>query len=150
MEIYKNRNTGLVALLLLSIAMLSCSKDLDAPTPTPLETGTLSTSKSEVVVDMARPDDEAVKFSWATDKNTLVSYTLVFTAGAKTSTVDAGANIVDKGFSNKALNSILVDQLALEAGKAATVSIQVHAKVTINDKQADSNTITISATPAIK
>jgi starch-binding outer membrane protein SusE/F len=149
MKKYHTGNIGLAAFVLLCLTIVSCSKDLDAPTPTPLTTGTLTATKSDVVIDLTHPDDEAVKFAWSAEKNTLVAYTLVFTAASKTSTVDVAANVVDKGFSNSALNTILVDKLALQAGQAATVSVQVHAKVTINDKQADSNTITISATPAV-
>lgn len=150
MEKYKTRNLGLAALLLLSMAILSCSKDLDAPEPTPLTTGTLSASKSEVVIDMTSPDNEAVKFTWSAEKNTLVTYNVIFTVGSKSGSVSVAANTVDKAFSNEELNNILVDNLALEIGKPASVSVQVHAKVTINDKEASSNVVTISATPAAK
>ena len=150
MENYQNRNTRFVAMLLLSVTILSCSKDLDAPTPMPLETGTLSASKTEVVVDIAHPSDEAVKFAWSAPKNTLVAYKIVFTAGSKIDSVSVAANTVDKKFSNVELNDILVDNLGLEVGKAASVSVQVHAKVTINEKEALSNVVTISATPAVK
>lgn len=150
MEKQQKRNIGFAAILLLSIAIGSCSKDLDAPEPTPLTTGTLSTSKSEVVIDMTHPSDEAVKFTWSAEKNTLVAYKIIFTAGSKTDSVNVAANTVDKGFSNTELNDILVDNLDLEIDKPATVSVQVHAKVTINDKEASSNVVTISATPAVK
>lgn len=150
MKTHQNRIIGFAAILLLSIAIGSCSKDLDAPTPAPLTTGTLSASKSEVVIDMTRPSDEAVKFVWSAEKNTLVAYTVILTAGSKTDSVGVAANTVDKGFSNAELNDILVDNLDLEIGKPASVSVQVHAKVTINDKEASSNVVTISATPAAK
>jgi hypothetical protein len=150
MENYQNRTIRFTAVLLLSVSILSCSKDLDAPTPAPLETGTLSASKTEVVVDITHPSDEAVKFAWSAPKNTLVAYKIVFTAGSKIDSVNVAANTVDKRFSNVELNDILVDNLDLEIGKAASVSVQVHAKVTINEKEASSNVVTISATPAVK
>jgi hypothetical protein len=150
MENYQNRTIRFAAMLLLSVTILSCSKDLDAPTPAPLETGTLSASKTEVVIDIARPSDEAVKFTWSASKNTLVAYKVIFTVGSKSDSVNVAANTVDKAFSNVELNDILVDNLDLEIGKAASVSVQVHAKVTINEKEASSNVVIISATPAVK
>lgn len=150
MENYKNRSTRFAVMLLLSVAILSCSKDLDAPTPAPLETGTLAASKTEVAIDITHPSDEAVKFTWSAPKNTLVAYKIVFTAGSKIDSVNVAANTVDKRFSNVELNDILVDNLDLEIGKAASVNVQVHAKVTINEKEASSNVVTISATPAVK
>ncbi|MCD9019289.1 SusE domain-containing protein [Parachryseolinea silvisoli] len=150
MEKYQIRNFGLAALLLLTLAILSCSKDLDAPEPLPLTTGTLSASKSEVVIDMTSPDNEAIKFTWSAEKNTLVAYNVIFTVGSKSDSVSVAANTVEKAFSNVELNNILVDNLDLEIDKAASVSVQVHAKVTINEKEASSNVVTISATPAVK
>jgi len=137
-------------MLIALVTLASCNKDLDAPTPMPLETGTLSASKSEVMIDVAKPADEAVTFSWTAEKNTLIAYKLVLTSGDKTDSVDVANNTVSKKFSNAEFNDILLDKLGLEKGKLATIRVMVHAKVTINAKEASSNVVTISATPTEK
>jgi hypothetical protein len=54
---------------------------------------------------------------------------------------------VSKEFTHAELNSILVDKLLLEKGKAAPISVTVRASVTISDKKVTSNTVDLSATP---
>lgn len=142
----------LYALVIASLIgmMTSCSHDLDAPTPAPLETGTLSVSKSEVVIDIANPSNEAVTFAWTAPKNTMIVYKLIFTAGAKSDTVDVQSNTVSKKFTNAEFNNILVDNLGLEIGKVVQLNVVLHAKVTVNDKEATSEAITMSAMPSEK
>ena len=137
-------------LLTVIAALVSCSHELDAPTPAPLETGTLSASKSEVIIDIAKPADEAVKFSWTAEKNTLIEYKLILTTGTKSDSVDVQTNTVSKGFTNAEFNNILLDKLGLEIGKVVTINVIVHAKVTINDKEASSNAVTITTIPSEK
>jgi hypothetical protein len=141
---------GNAIVLIMIAALVSCSHDLDAPTPAPLETGTLSASKTEVTIDIARPSDEAVKFSWSAEKNTLIEYKLILTAGTKSDSIDVQTNTVSKGFTNAEFNNILLDKLGLEIGKTVAINVVVRAKVTINDKEASSNAIAISATPSEK
>jgi hypothetical protein len=140
------------AMLLLMMALLaSCSQELDAPIPAPLETGALSVSTSEVILDAPnKPADEAIKFTWATERNTLIKYKLIFTSGSKSDSVDVPLNTVTRVFSNAELNDFLLDNLDLEIGKVAEVDVRLYAEVTINDKTASSNEVTISVTPSPK
>lgn len=115
----------------------------------PLDEVTLSASKSEVAIDIADPSGETVTFSWAEETNAFIHYKVVLSSGTRSSSVDVLTD-VSKEFTNSELNTILVDQLKLKIGESATVNVQVNAKITISDKTASSNTVTISVTPTNK
>src|ERR1044072_151377 len=86
----------------------SCRKTLKAPEPQPFETGVLSASKNEVVLDAANnPNKEAVTFSWGGYSNSQINFTLIFTAAGKTDSITQ--NTVGKLFSNSELNNFLLD-----------------------------------------
>ena len=138
------------SMLLSALTLAACSHELDAPTPTALETGTLSASKSEVTIDITKPSDEAITFSWTTEKNTLIKYKLVLTSGAKTDTAEVPTNSIARKFTNAEFNDFMLDKLGLEIGKPATIQAMIYARVTINAKNASSNVITISAIPSQK
>jgi len=131
--------------LLASATLTSCSDD--DPGQVPLDIGALTASTSEVVIDYDAPTEEAITFSWHAEKTPAIEYELVFAAGAKTHTVDVLSE-VSKRFINAQLNTMLVDKLQLEVGKAAQVDVTLQAKVTKGDKTATSNTVTISVTPS--
>jgi starch-binding outer membrane protein SusE/F len=139
-----------LTVLLLIVVMIACSHELDAPAPLPLETGTLSASKSDVVIDIANPSGEAVTFSWTAPKNTKIDYKLILSSGSASDTVSIQTNTVSKKFSNAELNDILLNELGLEIGEVASVDFVLHAKVTINDKEASSNKVTITVIPSEK
>ncbi len=130
------------------IFFASCSKELKAPEPLPLETGVLSASKNEVVLDASNPGNEAVTFSLSTEKNSLIKYTLILASGDKSDSIAITQNMVSKSFSNSELNTVLVDKLGLAIGVTADVKAQVKAIVPSNGKTAASNIITIKVTPA--
>lgn len=125
----------------------SCKKELAAPTPAPLDAGVLSASKDTVVIDAANPASEAVKFSWTASKNSLIAFSIILSVDDKTDTVAVPQNAVSKTFSNSELNNILVAKFGLPIGEAVVVKAFVIAKVTINDKEAKTNEISINATP---
>jgi starch-binding outer membrane protein SusE/F len=133
----------LAALLIFS----SCKKELDAPTPLPLDPGALSASKDTVVIDAANPASEAVKFSWTAAKNSLIAYSLILSVDDKKDTVAVPQNSVSKTFSNSELNNILVSRFSLPIGVNVAIKAFVTAKVTINDKEAKTNEVTINAIP---
>jgi hypothetical protein len=125
----------------------SCRKTLKAPEPQPFETGVLSASKSEVVLDAVNnPNKEAVTFSWGGYSNSEINFTLVLTAAGKTDSITQ--NTVGKLFSNSELNSFLLDKLELAIGVTAEVKVKVKATIKSNGKTAESNTITIKVTPS--
>jgi hypothetical protein len=129
------------------IFFASCSKELKAPEPQPFEIGTLSASKSEVVLDAAyKPDKEAVTFSWAGYANSLIDFTIILTSGGKTDSITQ--NTVGKLFTNSELNGFLLDKLGLTIGVTAEVKAQVKARIKTNGKKAESNVITIKVTPS--
>jgi hypothetical protein len=135
--------------LLLSVVIISCDRELDAPKIPPLETGELTASSSDVVIDNDNPYNEAVTFSWTAAKNSHIVYKLVLSAGDKSDTVDVSTE-VSKKFSNVELNNILLDELLLEIGVESNVNVTVYSKVVDienNNKTAESNTLTISVTP---
>jgi hypothetical protein len=131
------------------IFFCSCKKTLNAPEPQPFETGVLSASKNDVVLDAAyNPDKEAVTFSLATEKNSLIYYTLILTSGDKSDSTAITQNTVSKLFTNSELNALLLDKLGLTIGVAADVKAQVEASIPINGKTAASNVVTIKVTPS--
>ncbi|RAV98139.1 SusF/SusE family outer membrane protein [Pseudochryseolinea flava] len=149
---YTGRGTGVVfscALLLFAIMISSCDKELDAPTIPPLETGTLSASKTTVVIDNTKPFDEAVSFTWTAKKNSHVVNKLILMSGEESDTVDVSTE-VNKKFTNVEFNGILLDELDLTVGEVASVNVIVYSAVVAiadNNKTASSNTITLSVTP---
>lgn len=140
---------GIMLMALLGMMVIACNHELDAPTIPPLETGALSASKSEIVIDNTKPVDEAVTFSWTAARNSHIVYKLILTAGSESDTMDL-STAVSKKFSNVELNNVLLDKLHLEIGQTADVNVVVHSKVVEiddNNKTAESNVITISVTP---
>ena len=128
----------------------SCSKELKAPEPLPLETGALTASKNVVVINTSLPSDEAVKFSWTAEKNSLIYYSLILTANNKSDTVIIPQNTVGKLFTNGQLNVILLDKLGLAIGVAVDLKAELKASIPMNGKTASSNAVTIKITPAPK
>jgi SusE-like outer membrane protein len=137
----------IVSILTFLIFLASCRKQLKAPEPQSLETGVLSASKSEVALDAANTDKEAVTFSLATEKNSLIYYSLILTSGGHSDTVAIAQNTVSRIFTNSELNTILVDQFGLIPGITADVTAQVQASIPLNGKTAASNVVTIKVTP---
>ena len=129
------------------IFFASCRKELKAPEAQPLETGVLSASKSEMVFDAFNTDKEEVTFSLATEKNSLIYYSLILTSGGKSDTVSIVQNTVSRIFTNSELNTIAVEKLGLATGVAADVTAQVTASIPLNGKTAASNAVTIKVTP---
>ena len=74
------------------IFFASCSKELKAPETLPFETGVLSASKNEVIINSSLPSDSAVAFSWTAEKNSLINYDLILTAHNKSDTVIIAQN----------------------------------------------------------
>jgi hypothetical protein len=138
---------GILFILTCLIFFASCRKELKAPEPQPLETGILSASESEVVLDASNTDKEAVTFLLATEKNSLIYYSLILTSGGKSDTVSIGQNTVSRIFTNSELNTIAVEKLGLATGVAANVTAQVKATIPLNGKTAASNAVTIKVTP---
>jgi hypothetical protein len=132
------------------IFFASCSKELKAPEPLPFETGVLSVSKNEVVINSTLPSDEAVTFSWTAEKNSLIYYNLILTAGGKSDTVIIAQNTVGKRFTNGQLNLLLIDKLGLAVGVSVDLTAELKASIPINGKTASSNAVTIKVTPAPK
>ena len=132
------------------IFFASCSKELKAPEPLPLETGVLSASKNEVVINSSLPTDTAVAFSWPAEKNSLINYQLILTANNISDTVTIAQNTVGKLFTNGELNLVLLDKLGLAVGAAVDLTAELKASIPINGKTASSNVVTIKVTPATK
>ena len=140
-------NIGRFSILTSLIFFSSCNKELSAPQPLPLETGVLSASKNEVVLDETKAREEAVKISWDTFKNSLINFTLILTAGNKTDSMAVAQNTVSKSFTNSELNTELLDKLGLQVGIAADLKVQVKALIPSNGLVDVSNVITIKVTP---
>jgi starch-binding outer membrane protein SusE/F len=136
------------ALILFTFVLLIACRE-DEPGQAPLDIGLLSASSSEVIVDYDTPTEEAVTFSWKAEKTAAIHYQLAFTSGARSYAVDVLSE-VSKTFTHAELNKILVDQLQLEIGEAASVDVAALAKVTTSNKTGSSNVITISVTPSPK
>jgi len=136
---------GILASLFL---LMSCSKNLPAPEPMPFATGVLSASKSEVVINPDSASNEAVAFSLATYQNTLIKYTLILTSGNKSDSLVITQNTVTKSFTNRELNSILLDSLGLAVGVPVDLTAQVKGVITSSGKAAQSNVIKIKVTPS--
>lgn len=131
--------------------LTSCEKELDAPVPFAFESGVLSVSKTEVVVNSALPTEEAVTYSWSTFKNSLINNILILTADGKTDTIDnIIANTNNKLLRNSELNAILVDSLGLSVGVAKDLKAVLVATNTTTGESVTSNAVTIRVTPAAK
>jgi starch-binding outer membrane protein SusE/F len=143
------RTSSLVSaiMLLLMIAVISCSED--DPDQAPLDVGSLSASTTAVVIDYDKPTEEAVVFSWHAEKTPTIQYDLIFTAGGNTDTVEVLSE-VNKKFIHAELNRILVDQLQLPIGAAANVDVHLRAKVVDGNKATLTDPITITVTPSEK
>ena len=128
----------------------SCKKELDAPTPFPFETGTLTASKDVVVINSGAPSDSAVTYSWTADKNSLIYYSLVLSAGSKSDTVTITQNTAGKLFNNSELNGILVDKLGLTIGVSVDLTAVLIGNIPLIGKSDTSNAVTIKVTPAPK
>jgi hypothetical protein len=135
--------------ILASLIFLSaCKKELKAPVAAPLDAGVLSASKDTVVIDAGNPGNEAVTFSWTAEPNSLITNSLIFSAGNATDTIVAAKNTISKKFTNAELNGILVDKLQLPVGVTTDVKVTVQAFVPINGNIDTTNTITVKMTPA--
>ncbi|MXV15773.1 SusE domain-containing protein [Hufsiella ginkgonis] len=133
--------------IMLCFFIMGCDKTLDAPEPAPLETGTFSASKTAVEVDLTKPTAEAVKFTWTAVPNSLVRYSLILSSGTKTDTTVIAQNALTKSYTNAELNAILVTKLGLAANTEKDIQAVVKAKVSINDKTALSNALTVKVIP---
>ncbi|MBA0883404.1 SusF/SusE family outer membrane protein [Flavobacterium undicola] len=131
--------------------LASCEKELDAPVPFAFESGVLSTSKTEVVINAADPTGEAVTYSWSAFKNSLINNVLILTADGKTDTINnIAANTDNKLLKNSELNTILLDSLGLTVGVATDLKAVLVATNTTTGESATSNAVTIKVTPAAK
>lgn len=130
------------------IFLASCSKELKAPEAAPLDPGVLSASANDVVINSGNPGDVAVTFNWTATSNSLIRYYLILSAGSASDTLTIAQNAVSKSFTNGELNTILVSKLGLAIGVVADLNVMAKADVTINDKEATTNVVTIKVTPA--
>ena len=140
-------NIGSFSILTALIFFASCTKELSAPEPLPLETGVLSASKNEVVLDETKSREEALTISWDTFKNSSINFTLILTAGDKIDSMAVAKGTVSKSFTNSELNTELLDKLSLQVGVATDLKVQVKALIPSNGKVAVSSIITIKVTP---
>lgn len=133
------------------LCLASCDKELDAPVPFAFESGVLSASKTEVVVNAADPTGEAVTYSWSAFKNSSVDNILILTADGKTDTVNNIATYTDnKLLRNSELNDILIDSLGLTIGVTTDLKAVLVATNTTTGESVTSNAVTIQVTPAAK
>ncbi|MBB1286591.1 SusF/SusE family outer membrane protein [Flavisolibacter sp. BT320] len=146
-NIIQRQLQGVFVFVLLALTA-GCSKELKAPEPAPLDPGVLTASKTDVIINSSAPGDEAIKFSWGTFPNTMISYSLVLSANNKSDTTNVAANAISRSFTNSQLNTILLTKLGLSIGTAADVRATVIAAVPVNGKTATTNAITIKMTPA--
>jgi hypothetical protein len=123
------------------VLMVACKKELEAPDAAPLDPGVLSASKDAVVINSANPGDEAVTLSWTAERNSLITYSLVLSAGNVSDTVATAAGAVSKSFTNGELNTILVNKLGLAIGMAADINAVIIATIPINGKSANTNAV---------
>ncbi|MFT3904140.1 MAG: SusF/SusE family outer membrane protein [Niabella sp.] len=130
------------------VILQSCKKELKAPKPFPFETGALKASVDEVVINSAKPGDEAVTFTWDAFPNSMVRYKLVLSNGEVRDSVEVPSGAVSRKFNNGELNNILVDVLGMEIGTAADLTITLLGEVPSKNISAVSNTVTIKVTPA--
>ena len=141
--------TKLTLQILASLVFFTaCKKELKAPEAAPLDAGVLSASVDAVTIDAGNPGNEAVTFSWTAEPNSMITYSLILSAGNVTDTVAAAKNTVNKKFTNAELNDILVDKLQLPIGVQADVQVIVQAFVPINGKTDTTNLVTVKMTPA--
>ncbi|MDB5021278.1 MAG: hypothetical protein JWQ28_2405 [Pedobacter sp.] len=135
---------------LLFFAMLlsssACKKEPGAFTVFPLETGELTASQAEVVINSSTPSNEALKLSWSAPANSKINYGIIFKSAASVDTVKVTGS--SKAFTMGELNNIVVGKLGLEIGKATDITAVVQAFVPVNGKSALSNVITIKITAA--
>lgn len=109
----------------------------------------LSVSKPAVAMNLANPLGETITLAWGDETSAFIHYKVQLSAGNKSASVDV-VSAISKEFTNTELNTILVDQLQLPVGQASDVNVKVNGRVTISDKTATSNMVTISMTPVSK
>lgn len=142
-------NIAFFSILTCLIFFASCNKELKAPEPFAFETGVLTASTNDVIVDAANnPDAEALTYSWSAEKNSMIQYTLILTSGSKSDSIITTQNTVSKSFTNSDLNSILLDKLGLTIGVTSEVTAQLKAIIPANGKTAVSNTVIVRVTPS--
>lgn len=136
--------------VLLFPAMLlgACDQTLEAPELQPFDAGVLSASLDEVVIDPAKPGEEAVTFTWTSFPSTLIQFTLELKYGDLTEPVVIPQNAAAKKFTNAELNNILVKKFGLPLGVPAEIQAIVHGAVTTKDLTDSTNPVTITVTPA--
>lgn len=135
-----------LSIIALTFCFSACKKEPGAFNVFPLETGDLTTSQSEVVINSSAPSDEALKLSWSAPANSQINYGIIFKSAASIDTVKVTGT--SKTFTMGELNNIVVGKLGLEIGKATDVTAVVQAFVPVNGKTALSNEITIKITAA--
>lgn len=136
-------------LILVSLIYLTaCKKDLKAPVPAPLDAGVLSVSKDTVIIDAGNPGNVATTFKWTAPTNSLVSNSLILSAGNNSDTVTIAQSANNKSFTNSEINTILVNKLKLAINVQAEIKAMLKADVPTNGKTANSNIITLKVTPA--
>ncbi|GAB3427204.1 SusF/SusE family outer membrane protein [Niabella aquatica] len=144
----KKAMPGLLLAFIAVFFLQACKKELKAPTPFPFETGELSASADNVVINSAKPGDEAVTVTWDAFANSMVRYRLVLSNGEVKDSVDVASGAISKRFNHGELNNILVDGLGMQIGTAADLTITLLGEVPSKNISAVSNTVTIKVTPA--
>lgn len=135
-----------LSILALMVCFSACKKEPGAFTVFPLETGELTATQTEVVINSSTPSDEALKLSWSAAANSKINYGIIFKSAASTDTLKVTGT--SKTFTMGELNNIVVGKLGLEIGKPTDVTAIVQAFVPVNGKSALSNEITIKITAA--
>ncbi len=147
-NIAKKVITGLLLACAAAFILPSCKKELKAPASFPFETGELSASADNVIINAAKPGDEAITVTWDAFANSMVKNRLVLSNGNVKDTVDVASGAIRKRFNNGELNNILVDDLDMEIGVMADLSIMLVSYIPAKNLMATSNPVTIKVTPA--
>jgi len=147
-NIAKKAITGLLLACAAAFILPSCKKELKAPASFPFETGELSASADNVVINSARPGDEAVTLTWDAFTNSMIRYRLVLSNGEAKDSVEVASGAISKRFNNGELNNMLVDGLGMEIGIVADLVITLLGEIPSKNLSAVSNSITIKVTPA--
>lgn len=147
-NIAKKAMPGLLLAFVAALFLQACKKELKAPTPFPFETGELTASADNVVINSAKPGDEAVTLTWDAFANSMIRYRLVLSNGEAKDSVEVASGAISKRFNNGELNNILVDGLGMEIGVPADLTIALLGEIPSKNLSAASNSITIKVTPA--
>lgn len=131
-----------------ALFLLACKKELSAPTPFPFETGELSASADNVVINSSSPGAEAVTVNWAAYPNSMIAHTLVLSYEDKKDSVAVPTGAVNRRLNHGELNNILVDKLEMEIGVESELTFTLLAQIPSKELSTTSNTVTIRVTPA--